>query len=610
VSAERPRDGAREWALAAGLLVLGLAAYALFVVQDYSGPLVGGRDYEGNYRGDANYFEFLGYYVRDHYRFGLAPISFLTTDVAYPHGTHIGLLSWCAERDLFHAAMLRLFGPGAWLQLYVTLGMAIGAVGVTAVLRPSFGVLRASLVGFAASFFNFYAWYKFPYHVNCAAVHWVNVSIALDAATMRAASRGERLRTSQLVLRVALVALSMGLDLGYVAGHALTSFVITAYYVWSELGLRDRRLLARFALIFPESPREDLRREPGAIAIAAALASVAIAFYLPFVAAVVKDTAAYPMTEANGNFWASQLHALFPYFPGVHPTSSLVRGLFGADEGIGEYAPGYTLLAAAGIGIALTRKRGARPVFEPHLVMAILVFVFHPRWTKTLQMFPWFAYYRVAGRGTLVLPILLALVAASTFDWPKLAKRVVGALAAIEFATATLLVSEYRPAPFEPAVKAYFETVAKAPGQALLEWPFCIASANVTITRELCPYWDITSTAYANRRFHGKSTISVYLSRVHPLQFKRWIDEGWEGMFMPDDPTREHPKRELRCFDDAQWARFDVLYTQHDFAGIQLYADLLPGACVEAFHARYGAPAAEATLPRGGRVEFLPRAAR
>src|SRR5262249_45247749 len=138
----------RDWLLAGALLLVGALAYALFVVQDYSGPLIGGEDYDGSFRGDANYFEFLGYYVRDHYHFGLRPISFFTKDVAFPEGTHIGLLSWCAERDLFNASLLKLVGPGPWIQTYITLGACLGAVGVTAILRPHFGVLRASLVGF------------------------------------------------------------------------------------------------------------------------------------------------------------------------------------------------------------------------------------------------------------------------------------------------------------------------------------------------------------------------------------------------------------------------------------------------------------------------------
>jgi hypothetical protein len=603
----RVTETRRDWILAALLLSFGTFVYAAFVIQDFSGPLVGPDDYDGAFRGDANYFEFLGYYVRDHWHFGLRPISFLTKDVAYPSGTHIGLLSWCAERDLVAAWLLRLLGRGPWIQLYITTGAALGAVGVTAILRPHFGVLRSSLVGFAASFMSFYAWYKYPYHLNIAVLHWVTMSIAADAVTMRLVVTKERLGPAFVVFRAALVVLSLGLDLGYVAGHALTSFVVTVYCAWSWLGSRDRRILGRLGLVFPADPVAAIRAELVPFLGACALLAFGLLFYVPFVLAVVKDTTAYPMTDAAGNFWASQLHALFPYLPGVHPNSALVHAIFGKDEGVGEYAPGFTLLLAAGVGLWLAHRRGQGALVKPLLVTALLVFAFHPRWCKTLQVFPWFAYNRVAGRGTVVLPILLALIGVQMDGWPRLARRLVGVLAVLEFSTAAFLVNQFHPARLEARHFAYFAKIKAAPGAALLEWPFCIASANRVITKELCPYYDRIATAYANRRFHEKSTVGVYLSRVHETQFKGWLDDGWEGMFSPDEPNREHATRETRCFSDEQWARFDRLYRGNDFAGIQLYLDLLPDPCVQAFHARYGEPTAKETLPRFGRVEFIPR---
>ena len=593
--------------LAVTLIAFGALSYALFVIQDFSGPLIGGEDYDGSFRGDANYFEFLGYFVRDHWHLGLKPISFLTDDVGYPSGTHIGLLSWCAERDLFHALMLKLAGPGPWIQTYVTLGATIGAVGVTLILRPQHGTLRSALVGYAGSFMAFYAWYKYPYHVNMCAIHWVLMSIAADAVTMRKVADGERLSAPFVLLRAALIVLSAGLDLGYVTGHALTSLTVTVYCAWGELGKRDKRIVHRFLLALPQHPFAELRAHRLASAGAAAMLAVGLFLYVPFVLAVVKDTTTYPMIDAAGNFWASQFHALFPYLPGLHPNSALVHGIFGKDEGVGEYTPGFTLLLAGIVGVRLAHAKNLSARVKPLLITAILVFAFHPRWAKTLQMFPWFAYDRVAGRGTIVLPILLALMGVSVDGWPRWAKRAVVVLAGAEVATALFLVNEFHPAQLAKEHRRYFETVSEAPGKGLLEWPFCIASANFQFTKELCPYYDHTATAYAYRRFHGKSTVSVYLSRAHPLQFKSWMDEGWDGMFMPNDATRMHPTKELRCFDDEQWARFDRLYRGNDFAGIQLYADLLPAECVTMFHDRYGEPTAVQPFPRLGRVEFLKR---
>lgn len=600
-------ESKRSWPYAFALLAVGVIAYAWAVGQDFSGPLVGGADYDGSNRGDTNYFELLGYYVRDHYRFGLHPISFFTKDVAYPDGTHIGLLSWCAERDLFHAALLKLFGPGPWIQIYVTLGAALGAVGVTAILTRSIGLMRASLVGFAASFMAFYAWYKFPYHLSMVAIHWVTMSIAADFVTMRLVIDGKRPSATFVMLRAALIVLSMGLDLGYVAGHALTSFCVTMYCAWSFLGQRDRRIVGRLSQLLPENVGTELSTRWMAFVGATLLFLVGLVVYVPFDLAVVRDTATYPMESSPGVYWASQLHALFPYLPGLHPTSSIVQGIFGKDEGVGEYAPGFALIAAAVVGVVLAHRRDRSAIIKPLLITTILVFAFHPRWCKTLQIFPWFAYDRVAGRGTVVLPILLALLAASAAEWPRLAKIVVATLGVAEFATATLLVSNYRATKLEARHRAYFDTIAASPGEALLDWPFCMASGTGVMTKELCPYYDRLSTSYANRRFHRKATVSFYLGRMHPTQVGRWIDARWPEMFSPNDPTRLHPTRETRCFSDEQWKKFDELYRAYDFAGLQLYVDLLPESCVEAFHARYGAPRATETLPRVGRVEFIAR---
>lgn len=598
----------RARAVALAAYVVGTLAFAAFIVKDFSGPLVGGLDYDGAYRGDANYFEFLGYYVRDHWHFGLRPISFATTDVAYPFGTHIGLLSWCAERDLFHALLLRLVGPGPWLQVYVTLGVAVGAFGTYFVLERDFGPRRAGLAGFAGSLMAFYAWYKFPYHINITAIHWVVISIAADAVTMRRAVDGERLSPGFLVMRCALIGLSVGLDLGYVAGHALTSATVTLYCVWAELGRRDPRILGRMLLVLPT--REDWRKDRGAVLAWAAVTLFPALVYVPFDAAVAKDTATYPMVEATGNFWASPFHALFPYLPFVHPNSKLVHAIFGADEGIGEFAPGFTLLLGAGLGVALCHRERRSGAMKPMLITALLVILFHPRWCKTLMIFPWFAYHRVAGRGTTVLPILLALIAIAPRTAPSRGwLRALLGLGVAEVLTAFFLVSEYRPYQLPKATRDYFTAVSKTPGKALLEWPFCIASAHAYITDKLCPYYDQISTAYAYRRFHEKSTVSIYLSRVHPSQFTWWLENDWPSMFKPDDPERWHPKRETACFDEGEWRKFDALLQGHDFAGVQLYRDLLPETCVAEFHRRYGPPTLETTLPRVGKTEFLPRRA-
>ncbi len=586
------------------LHVVGGVLFATRVIQDYSGPLVGGSDWDGQYRGDANYFEYLGHYVRDHYHFGLTPLGFFTKEVAFPQGTQIGLLSWCAERDLFHALMLTLRGPGPWIQIYCTLSAYLGALGVTLLLKREYGLFRASLVGFASTFMAFYAWYKFPYHLNMCALHWVVMSVASDVVIMRKVCRSERPQLFDWALKCALVLMSLGLDLGYVAGHALTSLTLTLFFAWSRLREDDPRIFARLGRLLPDKPLEELKRRPFAFLGVAVLALVGIVVYVPFILAVIKGTRAYPVHEGASNFWASPLHLFFPYFPGLHPNSDLVSGLFGKNEGIGEFAPGFTLLFAAGVGIVAAARQKSFAVIKPLLVMSILILTFHPRWMKTLQIFPWFAYHRVAGRGTILLPTLFALIAVNVEIWSRFQKRILVTLGAVELVTAAFLVNGYRPTVLDARAREYFTTIEKTPGAGLFEWPLCIAGADGVMTKELCPYYWKLSTGYAYRRFHHKGTTSVYLSRVHPEQMKQWVNDGWPSMFSPDTP--DHPSGETRCFTDEEWTRVDHLLRTNDFSGIQLYTSLLPKACIDAFHARYGEPGASANLPRVGSVEFLP----
>ena len=257
-------------------------------------------------------------------------------------------------------------------------------------------------------------------------------------------------------------------------------------------------------------------------------------------------------------------------------------------------------------GFRPAHKRNLSAAVEPLLITALLVFAFHPRWCKTLQVFPWFAYNRVAGRGTVVLPTSSALIGVSVDAWPRLAKRVVGAFAVAEFLTAVFLVNEFRPARLEARHMRYFETVARTPGAALLEWPFCIASANSVITRELCPYYERIATAYANRRFHQKATVSIYLSRVHKTQFKSWLHDGWEDMFMPDDPSREHPS-ESSAVSPRSNGRASTTSTGRTTSRASSSTPTSSRSNALAFPRALWRSDGGETLPRLGRVEFIPR---
>ncbi len=597
--------GRRDERVVVPILVLSVLLHAAVVVRDIGGPLVAA--------GDANYFEYLGHYVAGHLRWGLPlRLDFSTDEVAYPFGTNIVFLSWCAERDVLHALLLRSFGPGPWLQLYVAASDALTAFGTYALLRGEVGPRRAAGVAFAASVMAFYAAFKFPLHLNLSALHWASMSIVVDWLFVRRVLARERLSALLVLVRVTLLGLTVGLDIAYVAGFALVSFTTTTAFV-VFVCVRDRQSLRA---LLPEAPLAEVRARPLAFAAWSALLAVACLVYVPFDLAVVLGSRVYAFEGPGGVFWANQLRMLVPFFPGVHPESDLLVSIFGRAEGPGEFSPGWAMLLAGAWGVRDAWAGKRLRAFVPLLLTFGLALAFHPSRLPTLRVFPWFFYNRVAGRGTMFFPLFLGLLALgrdargrgeTTERTRDRRLLVIGAIAAVEIATAYGLVHPWRPVRDRAPILAYMAAVRDAPGKAVLDWPFCIAGANGVGTEELCPYYTKQSTSYAWRRFHGKSVPGFYLSRTHPSQIAPWVSGGWPAMFAPDVPDAHRATRQTRCFDERGWAFFTAFYESGDFAGIQLHVDREAPACLAEFHARFGPPAAEVVLPGVGRTQFLPR---
>ena len=588
---------------AAAILVLLAAtlAYALFVVKDFSGPLVGVDD--------INALEHLGFMLEKKLEFGAVPHLRLvpTREMLYPFGTLVVFLPWGVERDLFYALLHATFGEGPWLQLYQTASVAVSSIGTYVLLRREEGAARALAVAFAGTFMNFYAVYKYPHHLNVSTMHWCVLSIALDFVMFRRLVRGERWTLRLVLARVALALLLFGLDLGYVTGFGLLSLT-TTWLAAAALIVSRRRALRD---VLPTAPLAEARAHPLATAGLLAMLVVGAWLYVPIVFDIVRATRTYRFEGPGGSHWAQWLRIVFPYLPLVGPQSALAKTIFGDAEGIGEFSVGWALLVAAALGLRDARRAGARGsallVYVPILVAFAFAFSYHPRRFPLLRVFPWFQFDRVAGRATLVFPIWFSLAALA---WRPTRKQLAAlvTMAAIETATAyAAFASTYTPFRADASFWAYEHAIHEAPGEAVLDWPFCIAGGNAVATEDLCPYYALTSTTYAYRRFHRKDVVGLLLSRMAPEQAKPFYDLGLPSLFHPDVKEIRASRRQTQCFDDREWALFDAFYRDHDFAGISLYPDLLPPGCPEQFFARYGAPVAETRLPAEGRALFLRR---
>ena len=183
-------------------------------------------------------------------------------------------------------------------------------------------------------------------------------------------------------------------------------------------------------------------------------------------------------------------------------------------------------------------------------------------------------------------------------------------LGGVEVATCYAVhAAAWSPAPLDPRFDAFMRAVRETPGEAVLDWPFCVAGGNGVGNRELCPYYFRNNTIFANRRFHGKKVMGEYFGRLAESQVAPYRQAGWPALFDPAPPGFPHSQRQARCFTDDEWTFFSDFFAKNDFAGISVYPDLLPSGCAELIYERLGSPIAETSLGAAGRVAFVPKSA-
>ena len=589
----------RRPALVFALLAAVPIFYALFVIRDFRGPI---GDYSESFLS-----EYQAFYTAKHLTLWPLPhLHLVNDDILYPYGTNGALQSWCVERDVLGAALTHLFGRGPFLQFYYLAGVIVSALLVFFLLRRDHGDLRAACASALMHGFNFYGMQKYPYHFNMAVCHWAIAGIVCDFVIVERVVRGRHVSLRLLGLRMLLLALSFGLELGHVVGYSLTSALLSAAFLagraivirWrAGVGLAGVRTEIASALARRKAEARESWRSLAALG--AALAAVTW-LYGSIVAGIVLDTRAYDFGRVQlGVWWSHPLRLLIPYFPFLHP-SQQPRFLRIRDDvaevGIGSGGAGWLLLGLALLGMWQARRRIAP--YVPILAALFLYIVSGPQ-LPLLRMLPWFAFMRVYSRATLVYSALFTLLAIEVSFAGSRGRRWIGALllavGALELSTIILIKrgdAAYAP---QPAVLSYFERIKQQPGEALLDWPFCIVGGNGQIG-ELCPYWVKMRGVFALQRFHEKKVIGQYLGRLHPLQVKPFVDAGWPKLFDPDAADQTRADRQRRCLDDDEWALFTEFYRYNDFAGIQLALDRLPPGCAESFYARFGAPAGETTV--------------
>ncbi|OKH25244.1 hypothetical protein NIES593_05665 [Hydrococcus rivularis NIES-593] len=646
-------------------------AFSLLVIKDFFHPIFS-EDI------DVNSWEYTGFYFAKNLSFIPFPhLNFTNNQVFYPYGTNSVFQAWGIERDIFSSIFSSLFGIGPWLQLYYLLTILITAIGAYTLLVRDYGLARASGVGLLVSFSNFYAIYKFPRHLNMSIVHWTTLSFIADFLIVKRIVLNQHVSLKLILIRACLLVLSLGQDLGYVAGFALMSFTVSILFIAALLTYRYFKGYFNLTGLLSNSIatyKRDFLAHPR-ISIALLGIGIIVAYiYLPLAFQIATEAKSLNFNYAEARdkaanifalnrkyqpptgWWTSAYRLLIPFLPGFNPGLPWKKVFRDAPEDLFAGSPGLFLLIIGFLGLCQARKRIA--IFIPLLIIFFLCIFYHPEYFPTLKrfslliigiislwlvrkqmafflpllfvvlgllfynevyfptlkIFPWFSFNRVPGRSTVIYPVILSLFALEINLNKLISRRQVlsiflVSLICIETYTAYSFKLDYKPYSFEKNFFNYMNYVKEQPGEAVLDWPFCVIGGN-TVGNEsgLCPYWRFNGGIYALRRFHEKKVMGQYFGRLHPSQIEPYVRAGWGQLLLPDQPDKHgQAKRQKRCFQREEWSFFTDFYILNDFAGINLYVDLLSEDCVTEFYARFGKPAIETVVPGAGRVKFIPK---
>ncbi len=582
------------------LFLVALAAlfpFAHYAFNPTAGPLIGA--------GDAGAYDFGEYFFFTNLKWLPVPHLTLRTDMLlYPYGMDFVAAGWMMEKHYFTYFLTTWFGHNSWQQWYGVWSAAVTFLGMFFLLKKDYGTVRSWLAAIAATFLNFAAIYKFPGHQNLSMLHWCLLSIIADFLLTKRWYE-KKLTLQFLGVKALFLWLSLGMDIGFIAGFALTSFTTTvAWIVVREIWEWRKNRSQNFSKFthelmrpFAASWKMELKQHTTAIA-ALVFANLFVAWaFLPVLIQVASTYGRYQWS-GGGRWWATPLRLFLPWFPGFNPAmNSITDVLQDSPELPGNMSPGWTIVIPAMLGIAVI-LRTKRKEFYPILAFAALLILNHPAFFSVVRVFPWWHEVRVAGRLSLVFPAIGALLALEGSEFWKAKKWFIPLfllIPIIEWHTFTTI----RPQPngsISTELAHYMDTIKATPGEALLEWPFCVKGGDGVGWPELCPAGGRNETTFGLERLHEKKLINVYLGRIAESQVEPLRKAGWNFLLAAGT---------TRCWNAHEWEYVEQYLRNGSFAGIQFYPELVSPTCREEFLKRFGQPSVTSQLPAVGRIEFF-----
>ncbi|WP_337043359.1 hypothetical protein [Emticicia sp. 17c] len=592
--------------LGLALILIFQVWFCCFDIKNFREPL---SDYWST---DTEQWENMSYYLAKHLSFpGYPKLELTNNDHFYPYGSNHAFQGWFLEGNYFYTLCYNWWGSGPWLNIYYALSVLINALGVFFLIGYFFNYQRAILVALLVSFLNFHALNRYPAHFAYSIIHWATISIFLDFIIVRKFVYKEFISLRLILFKIMIMSLALGLDLAYILGFALNSFFFSGLFLLLLCIKKQYRIYLQGIV---RHWYHEVQPQKTLLVAMLLITGIAWWLYVPVIWQVFSAVRQFHFDFAAGFTWDMPLRLFLPYFKSFNAAYNPFKEIFhDRPEGLGSLSPGLFCMAIAIFGFIYTPRK-ARWVMIPFLIFFLLAIGSHPvRW-PIIQALPWCKMYRVTSRITIIIPIFCSfLFLMADYSAIRVSRKaiIISLISVIGVAeTYTVFGMRYnRPAyTFDASFKPYIEYVKKQKGEAVLDWPFCVAGGNGVGTLEnLCPTYEKSSGVHTLKRFHDKKTIGHYYGRLHPSLIQPFLEKGWNKMFVGDSKEFGHSTRLINSFTPEQWTFFTEFFKKNDFAGINLYVDLLPANEIQEFYKRFGQPTKTAVVPIAGKVVFIPK---
>lgn len=590
------------------LIIIFQVLFCSLDIKNFSEPLT------ENTGTDVEQWENMSYYVAEHISFKPYPQLQLTNnDYFYPYGSTHVFQGWFLEGNYIYTIFYKLFGNGPWLNYYYALSVLFAALSIFFLVGYFWSYQRATLVSLLVTYLNFHAINRYPHHFAYCIIHWTTISIFLDFIILRKFIHKEFISLRLVLFKIMIMTLALGLDLSYILGFALSSFFFCGIYI---LFLCVKKFNQTYVTTIFKTWIETTKLRFCLNSIMIGTTLLALWLYVPIILQVFKTIRTFHFDNpfAGGHAWSFPLRLFFPYFPFFNATFNPLQEIFhDMPEGMGAMSPGLFCLAIGLIGFIYSNKIDKR-IMLPFGIFFVLSIFNHPIHIPTLQWLPWCMLYRIPSRFTMLIPFFCSFMfLMGDYEKINLLKfkiiiAFIGVIGLLEIYT-VFKVRYDRPAyHYAETFKPYMKFVSQQKGEAVLDWPFCVVGGNDIGNDEgICPIYNKSSSVHTFRRFHHKKVIGHYYGRLHPSLIKPFVDAGWGQLPVADTKVWNLSTRLVNQFTPQQWEFLTEFFKSNDFAGINLYIDLIPKSEQAEFYRRFGKPVRQTIVPIAGNVVFIPK---